>query len=229
MTSISIITPAYNEEEIIAGSLKETFESCNNLFDDIEYIVVNDGSNDNTKQLIKKATQNNPVFKLIDKQNGGFGSAIKEGLKHCTKEYIICVPADSPLNLETVKKLSPLIEEKKDELIITFRRRKSGYSLIMLFNSFLYHKVVSALFCIWLKDYNWIHVYKREVFKDIEIQSQGIFMLAEVLIKARNKGFKIREIEVEQKQRVTGIATITKPSAIYKTFLEMMKFRLSRR
>jgi hypothetical protein len=53
--------------------------------------------------------------------------------------------------------------------------------------------------------------------------------LAEVLIKARNKGFKIREIEVEQKQRVTGIATITKPSAIYKTFLEMMKFRLSRR
>jgi glycosyltransferase involved in cell wall biosynthesis len=204
MTSLSIITPAYNEEEIIIASVKQTFESCKHLFDEIEYIVVNDGSSDNTQNLIEENFKNNPLFKLVRKTNGGFGSAISEGISHCTKEYIICVPADSPLDSEVLKRIYPAIEQQKEDLIITYRRKRKGYSLFMLFNSFLYHKVVS-----------------------IQIQSKGIFMLAELIIKARNNGFSIKEIEVEQKQRVTGIATMTRPNAILKTFKEMLRFRLN--
>jgi glycosyltransferase involved in cell wall biosynthesis len=227
MTSLSIITPAYNEEEIIIASVKQTFESCKHLFDEIEYIVVNDGSSDNTQNLIEENFKNNPLFKLVRKTNGGFGSAISEGISHCTKEYIICVPADSPLDSEVLKRIYPAIEQQKEDLIITYRRKRKGYSLFMLFNSFLYHKVVSILFFICLKDYNWIHIYRKNIFNKIEIQSKGIFMLAELIIKARNNGFSIKEIEVEQKQRVTGIATMTRPNAILKTFKEMLRFRLN--
>ena len=227
MTSLSIITPAYNEEEIIIASVKQTFESCKHQFDEIEYIVVNDGSTDNTEKLIVQEFQGNSIFKLINKSNGGFGSAVREGLKHCTKDFVICVPADSPLDPETIKKIYPDIQKNQVDLIITYRKERKGYSSVMLMNSFIYHKLVSALFLIWFKDYNWIHIYRKDIFNDIQIQSSGIFMLAEVIIKARKRGFIIKEIEVEQKQRVTGDATMTKPNAIFKTFKEMLEFRMS--
>lgn len=229
MTSLSIITPAYNEEDVIVNSLNQTFEACTSLFDDIEYIVVNDGSTDNTEKLVAQAFQGNSVFKLLNKSNGGFGSAVKEGLKHCTKDFVICVPADSPLDTETIKKIYPEIQNNQVDLIITYRKERKGYSPIMLMNSFMYHKLISILFFIWLRDYNWIHVYRRAIFNKVRIESKGIFMLAEVIIKARNKGFAITELEVEQKQRITGIATATRPSAILKTLKEMLRFRLNRK
>ena len=81
-----------------------------------------------------------------------------------------------------------------------------------------------------LKDYNWIHLYNRKIFanKSITIESNGIFMLAEILIKAHRKGFTFFEFEVQQTQRLTGIATSAKPSAMFKTFSEVLLFWVSK-
>lgn len=226
MNSLSFITPAYNEEEIIVDSVVKTLEAALTTFDDIEYIIVNDGSTDKTKDLVEEAFASHPLIKITHKTNGGFGSAINTGLSLCSKDYVICVPADSPLDKKTMEKIYSVIHLDNPDLIITYRNKRKGYSFLMLTNSYIYHKLVSILFLIWYKDYNWIHVYRRAIFEQISIDSKGIFMLAEIIVKSRNKGFSIKEIEVEQLQRVSGEATMTKPAAIFLTLKEMIKFRL---
>ncbi len=112
--------------------------------------------------------------------------------------------------------------------MVSFRKEKVGYSLQKKINSWVYHFLVSYLFSMNLKDYNWIHMYNRRIFnnKDVFIEHNGIFMLAEVLIKAKKKGFTFYEFEVVQIERLTGIATASKLSAIVKTIFEIISFRL---
>lgn len=222
-SSLSIITPIYNEEEVLFNSIQSTLNSAQLYFKNIEYIIINDGSTDNSKSIIDNNFDND-IFKIVHKTNGGFGSAIKTGLALASKEYVICIPADSPLDIDTAKTFFEAY--KKADIVVSYRVERMGYSKWMLFNSTVFHFLVSNLFNIKLQDFNWIHLYKTQIFKYINIQSKGIFMLAEVLIKAKEHNFSFIEIPVHQKQRLTGIATASKPSAVLKTIIEMCIIRL---
>ncbi len=222
MSSLTIVTPVYNEEAIVQESINETYNSAKQFFNDIQYIIVNDGSTDSTSEALLPF-HGKENFTIINKNNGGFGSAISTGIKYAEKDWIICIPADSPLDIYTANSFFNNTENAS--IIIGYRKERKGYSLRMKLNSIVFHQVVSGLFKIKLRDYNWIHLYKREIFNNIEIKSEGLFMLAEVLIKAKNNNIEIFEVEVEQKQRLTGIATASKFSAILQTLREIIQLK----
>jgi glycosyltransferase involved in cell wall biosynthesis len=218
--SLCIITPVFNEQDIIESSVNQTLQSALCFFKEIEYIIINDGSTDNSPTIINE-NFNSSVFKIVHKVNGGFGSAVTCGIENSTNEWIICVPADSPLDTSTAKIFYEAID--KADVIVSYRLQRKGYNYLMHLNSIVFHFLVSNFFNIQLKDYNWIHMYRKSIFEKITIESKGIFMLAEVLIKAKKNKFSFHEVPVEQLQRLTGIATASKPSAVIKTIIEMLK------
>jgi hypothetical protein len=68
-------------------------------------------------------------------------------------------------------------------------------------------------------------MYHRRIFDNgVTIQSKGMFMLAEVLIAAKKKGYTFYEIPVRQTQRITGVATASKLSTILKTLKEILSY-----
>ena len=136
------------------------------------------------------------------------------------------MPADSPLTPELYRAFST--HAPKADVLVSYRQKRIGYTPLMLFNSWLYHFTISVLFGMRLRDYNWIHLYHRKIFTEgkISIEYKGIFMLAEILIKAKRKDFTFYEFEVQQTQRLTGIATASKPSAMLCTFFDVVSFRL---
>lgn len=224
--SVSVIIPAYNEEAIIQGAVKSALDILAVSDADFEIIVVNDGSRDKTGLILDNAFGAEPSVQIYHKQiNEGFGSAIRSGVKLAKKEYIFCVPADSPLTVDLYNAFSSYAS--RADVLVSYRRHKLGYSFRRHLNSYVYHKLVSILFSMNLRDYNWIHMYHRKIFDEgkIEIEYNGIFMLAEILIKARREGFSFYEFEVEQKERLTGIATASKLTAILKTLGEIISFR----
>ena len=91
---ISIIVPVYNSEVY----LKECIDSIlNQTFKDIEVIFINDGSTDNSVQVIKEnMTKNN--FIIIEQENRGLGAARNVGLKKSTGEYILFLDSDDYLD-----------------------------------------------------------------------------------------------------------------------------------
>lgn len=224
--SVSVIIPAYNEEAIIQSAVRAALDILAASEADFEIIVVNDGSRDSTGRILDDAFAAESGIQIYHKQiNEGFGSAIRTGLRLAKKKYIFCVPADSPLTVDLYKAFSGYAT--RADVLVSYRRVKLGYSFRRHLNSYVYHKLVTVLFGMNLRDYNWIHMYHRKIFDEgkIEIEYNGIFMLAEILIKAKRAGFSFYEFEVEQKERLTGIATASKLTAIIKTLGEMISFR----
>jgi dolichol-phosphate mannosyltransferase len=223
----SIVMPVYNEEAIVVSSVNKNLELLTQSGESFEIIIINDGSTDGTQELIENnfTHQSNMVIYNLE-QNLGFGGAVRAGINISKGEYIWCIPADSPLTEEVFKAFTSHIGQA--EVLVSYRKERLGYTWWMLLNSFVYHWLISIMFSMKLKDYNWIHLYHRSIFEKgrIKIEYNGIFMLAEILIKARNKGFSFIEFEVEQTQRLTGIATASKFINILKTFSNLITFKL---
>jgi glycosyltransferase involved in cell wall biosynthesis len=226
---VSLIIPANNEEEIIARSVFQAYTILSTKGEAFEIIIVNDGSKDNTANILIQNFSHYPEIIIHHKKiNEGFGSAIKCGINLSKNKFIFCVPVDSPLTEDLYKAFSD--NALKADIIVSYRREKVGYSIRKHINSYIYHKLISILFDMQLQDYNWIHMYNRKIFDggNIVIEYSGIFMLAEVLIKAKRKKYTFFEIEVEQTERLTGIATASKMSAILRTLLDIFTFKLRR-
>lgn len=98
---ISIIVAAYNIEDYIINCL----ESCiNQTYEDLEIIVVNDGSTDNTGALIQRY-ESEERFRIIHKINGGLISARIEGINHACGEYFFFLDGDDFLPSDAIEKL----------------------------------------------------------------------------------------------------------------------------
>ncbi len=225
--SVSVIIPAYNEERSILYSVQTTLGVIESFLWDYELIIINDGSSDKSKEIIDNNFLNkNNIFVHHKEINEGFGSAVKIGIHIASKKYIIVVPVDSPLTKDIFKTFYSNIE--KADIIVSYRTSRKGYSFRMKLNSIVFHCLVSILFGMKLKDYNWIHLYNAKIFQPegIQIESRGIFMLAEVLVKAKRKNFSFYEIPVEHNERIYGIPTASSYLTTIKTAVNLSTFFL---
>jgi len=96
---VSIIVPAYNEEVNAVGSLHNLLK-CD--YPDFEIIFIDDGSKDNTYEIVKNAFQNNPLVKVFTKPNGGKASALHYGINQSHADYVVCIDADTKLANDAV-------------------------------------------------------------------------------------------------------------------------------
>ena len=100
---ISIVLPVYNGERNLADSIVSCLEQTYRNF---EIIIVNDGSKDNTFEIAKRYEAEYPtIIKAIDKENGGHGSTINEGLKIATGKYFRVVDSDDWVDADSYIKL----------------------------------------------------------------------------------------------------------------------------
>ena len=110
MSKVSIIIPIYNVEQY----LRECLDSVvNQTLKDIEIICVNDGSTDNSLNIIKEYANNDNRIKIIDKQNSGYGDSMNKGLDAATGEYIGIVEPDDFVELDMYEKLYATAKQEK--------------------------------------------------------------------------------------------------------------------
>lgn len=102
MSKVTIIIPVYNVEKYLEKCLNSVI--CQTL-KDIEIICVNDGSTDNSQQILKEYAQKDERIKIVDKKNGGLSSARNAGLDAATGEYCYFLDSDDWIELNTLEKL----------------------------------------------------------------------------------------------------------------------------
>jgi dolichyl-phosphate beta-glucosyltransferase len=110
---ISIIIPAYNEENRIYNTVFEVSNYMKNHFNDYEIIVVNDGSTDNTENIVKNIDIGS-VSCISLAENSGKGSAVKEGILASDGDVKIYTDADMPFDLSTIGFAVNIIEGGTD-------------------------------------------------------------------------------------------------------------------
>ena len=106
--------PCYNSRDTVARAVRSVI---NQTFERWELIVVNDGSTDDTVEIIKKTCREDGRIKILSKQNGGYVSAVNFGLDHITGEYFILLGSDDELNVGLFENLASFCEAKKPDMI----------------------------------------------------------------------------------------------------------------
>ncbi|UJF15261.1 glycosyltransferase [Jeotgalibaca sp. MA1X17-3] len=115
MIKVSIIVPVYNVEKY----LKKSIESLmNQTLKDIEIILVNDGSTDNSLFICKQYEKKDFRIKVIDKNNGGVSSARNIGIELASGQYIGFIDPDDWIEPEMYEKMYSKIEKTKSDVCI---------------------------------------------------------------------------------------------------------------
>lgn len=114
MPKVSVIVPVYNVEKYIDKCLNSL---VNQTLDDIEIIVVNDGSKDESEKIIKKYKKeyNNIIY--VTKENGGLSSARNFGMIYATGEYVAFLDSDDYVDYELYEKMYKKAKEKNYDYV----------------------------------------------------------------------------------------------------------------
>jgi dolichyl-phosphate beta-glucosyltransferase len=140
MKEVSIIVPMYNEEDRIQFFLPNLLSFSRTNFKNYEIILVNDGSKDNTLEVINRLTKHDKSVRIISYvKNKGKGAAVRLGVLAAKKEYVLFIDADGSI----MPKEIPNMMEKLEEYDVVVGDRMSKNSLVIADR---YRKIVGSFF-----------------------------------------------------------------------------------
>jgi len=113
--SISVVVPVYNAEKYLAKCLDSILSQSKNL----EIIAVNDGSTDNSLNILEDYAKKHSNIKIITQTNQGVSSARNLGIKHATKDYITFVDSDDWLEQDAIKNVTKVIKKDSPDVLLT--------------------------------------------------------------------------------------------------------------
>lgn len=219
---LTVVVPAFNEESLLAGTVTGLHETLAALGLAAEIVIVNDGSRDRTGPIADELAQRFTSLVVRHQANQGLGGALRTGIAAARGEYVLTWPADMPV---TPDDLAPFAQALGSaDVLIGVRERRPGYNPLMRFNSWLYPRLVAALFDLRLRDVNWIHLYRTALIRQVTLTQRGIPMLVEALVRLRDLGATFREVPSEMKPRTAGVASASRLKVMWRTLTGLGRF-----
>lgn len=219
---ISIVVAAYNESSVIESNVRaimNTLAERENITSEV--IIVDDGSSDNSLQILKGLQENHSgKLKVFSHwRNYGQGRAIRTGVEQASGDAIITLDADLSYGPEYIWLLYDKLVSEKVEIVLASPYTKGGivenvpyyrYFLSKWGNRYLSlmsSYKVSTITCV-------VRAYRKEVFDELYLSSDGMEMQLEILMKAFNANFRISEIpaKLEWRKEKKAEASITRIS-----------------
>lgn len=219
--SISVVLPAYNEEENIERQVRDADAVLRDLaFDDYEILVVDDGSADRTREIAEGLAGGDcPKTRvLVHDGNKGYAQALRTGFTSAAMPLVFYTDADNQFDMRELKNLLPSIDDY--HIVTGFRiYRYDPFSRLVL--SWGYNLLVRILFRIRVRDVDCaFKLFRREVFERVNIESRKFFVDTEILAKASKLGMRMTEIGVRHLPRTAGESTV-RPSHVFHTLGEI--------
>ena len=124
---LTIVMPAYNEAENLVEVLPPLIEFCRQR--NWKIILVNDGSTDNTKELLLPFQGDDSFLAIHHKLNKGYGAAIKSGIQACDTRYVVTIDADGQHNTADIEKLFSCMKRNDADMVVGSRRGSKSESV----------------------------------------------------------------------------------------------------
>lgn len=191
---VSILVPLYNQERYIKACIRSV---CRQTYKNLEIIIVNDGSTDNSPLMVKEWATHDHRVKVIDKRNEGLAFARRDGYLQATGEYVVFLDSDDMLTPKAIDAmLSCAIKEDVDLVVGTYEkhigfinRRMSGENYSFPFNQVikqpeLFEKYYVGFFRNDVFPINvWAKLYRKSVidnaYHETELYSSDIPFMGE--------------------------------------------------
>lgn len=208
MKDLTIVLPAYNEEE----SLPEALEQCGELIRhlpelQVEVVVVDDGSTDGTGPMLKESALTRPWLRIITHPaNRGYGAALKTGFAAANGKLIFYTDSDNQFDILELREILPLIEGA--DLVAGFRVYRFD-PLTRLVVSWVYNRLVRVLFRVPVRDVDCsFKLLRGERLDRLVLMSDDFFIDTEIVARARKWNWRIKEVGVRHYPRRKGRTTV---------------------
>ena len=226
--TISVILPAYNEEQNIIKAVQKSIVTLSRLASDFEIIVVDDGSRDKTKEAVQRLVKaHHPYIRLLSHQeNRGYGTALRTGFRHARHCLIFFTDSDNQFDVAELEYLLPFVDHY--DAVVGFRVYRYD-PVIRCILSWFYNRLVGLLFRLNLRDVDCaFKLFRREALDRITLECDDFFVSTELMAKARRWNFRIIERGVRHYPREAGETTV-RPSDVPRTLktLARMWFRIN--
>jgi glycosyltransferase involved in cell wall biosynthesis len=222
--SISVFFPCYNEEANVENTVTKALAVLEKLAADYEIIIVNDGSADRTGKIADRLAAANPRIKAVHHpKNRGYGGAVQSGIQAATKEFVFYTDGDGQFDMGEMPALLPLMQDY--DIVACWRINRQD-PWIRKLNAFCWTTLVNLVFRMRIRDVDCaFKLCRRRIFATMQLCSTGALISAEILARAKRKGYRITQKGVHHYPRTAGVQTGAKLSVIIRAFKELFKLR----
>ena len=212
---ISVVIPAYNEEEGIRSSVLSVMAAAKQAGDiPIEIIIVNDGSRDRTAEAVRRLESEFPLVCSVDHpRNLGFGASFKDGIKKARGEKICLFPGDNATSIYSIKQV--FLHCREADVVIGYFMDTEARSRFRNALSTIFNQTYCITFGVHVKYLQGSPCYSADRLRRLAIRSDGLSILAEINVKLLRSGASFLEVDgyynsEVKKTSLSGIAGLTR-------------------
>jgi glycosyltransferase involved in cell wall biosynthesis len=218
---LTVIIPAFNEVDNLAVFLPPLIVHCREK--GWKIILVNDGSQDQTREYLKGFDQE-PLLNVIHhKLNKGYGAAIKSGIRECETEYLITFDADGQHYLEDIDKLRLRLMENDADMVVGSRKGLKSSSHVRGIGKSIIRLIANIMMTVPVHDINsGMKIYRTDLAKKYLYLTTDTMSFSDVitLVFINNRHLVLEE-PISIKERTTGKSTIGFQTA-FQTVMEIL-------
>lgn len=226
VAELSVFFPAYNEEDNIKQTVTKAIKVLKEITSTWEVIVIDDGSTDQTGQIIKEIQKEYPekVKLITHSPNQGYGAALKSGLYNAQYEWIAFTDADGQFDFREIYHFIDEAKREDADLVIGYRLQRQDPFWRILIGQLL--KIWNFIwYRVWFRDADCgFKLIKKKVVDEIpRLETESAITETEFLIRAKRAGFKFSEVGVKHYPREEGAQTGGNFKVIFKAVKESFK------
>ena len=205
--SVSIIIPAYNDEQTIASSVRGVSRIAAKLFSDYELLIFEDGSSDRTGEIVDRLAKRNSGIRVFhNRRNMNVGYSYALGIRHASKEYVMLLPGPDSLTPDSLENYMGKIGQA--DVVISY----SGNKKVRLLHRRVISAVVSAflnlLFGLRLKYYFGMQMYEKSLVGKVSITTSSFGVYPEILIRLVKAGHSVKEVPIMALQETNSTTAL---------------------
>ncbi len=222
-TGLSIFFPAYNDSGTIASLVITALRTARKLTPDHEVIVVNDGSKDNTAEILDELASTYPEVRIVHHEtNRGYGGALRSGFAAATRELIFYTDGDAQYDPAEMEVLWLRFDEHVD-LVNGYKISRSD-PLHRIVIGRLYHHTVKLLFGLTVRDVDCdFRLLRRSIFDKVHLEKNSGVICLEMMKKITDAGYRIAEVPVHHYHRAYGKSQFFNFGRLFRTAIDVLK------
>ncbi|MEK7404162.1 MAG: glycosyltransferase family 2 protein [Acidobacteriota bacterium] len=226
--SLSVFFPAYNDALSLPALIEKAFTVLEGHVEDYEVIVINDGSRDNTAEVLRQLQQKHgPRMRVIThEQNRGYGGALRSGFRAARKEFVFYTDGDGQYDPGELPKLLARMG-RGIGLVNGFKlERRDPRHRIWIGHA--YNRFARALFRIRIRDIDCDYrVIRRDLLQNLDLTSTSGTICVELVRKLELSGCGVAEVGVHHYPRLHGRSQFFRLRSLLSTLAQLSRLYLS--